>query len=91
MDLSYPSVRGDFFSYADKDEEYWTGYFTSRAFWKQYTRVVESLLRGTEILHSLVLNSPYGDPQSQEMKEIFLKIVNSRRAVSVFQHHVRHH
>ncbi len=31
QNLSYPVKSDDMFPYADNDNEYWTGYFTSRA------------------------------------------------------------
>ncbi|KAI3670137.1 hypothetical protein L6452_41791 [Arctium lappa] len=39
---TWPLKTGDFFPYADKENTYWTGYFTSRPTFKGYVRTMSS-------------------------------------------------
>ncbi|KAK7095851.1 hypothetical protein V1264_005212 [Littorina saxatilis] len=84
----FPSLSGDFFTYADKDDHYWSGYFTSRPFHKNMDRVVEANLRSAEIIFTLAQayarkNRASNFPSVEMMK----KLVTARRSLGLFQHH----
>lgn len=71
---SYPNLSGDFFTYADEKEDYWSGYFTTRPFHKRMDRVLLSLIRSAEIINAF-----------QTGGEKILE--KARRIHSLYQHH----
>uniref|UniRef100_A0A0K0FV29 Alpha-mannosidase n=1 Tax=Strongyloides venezuelensis TaxID=75913 RepID=A0A0K0FV29_STRVS len=83
-----PVITGDFFTYADRNEEYWSGYYTSRPFYKRFDRVLMDTLRSAEIIFSSVLGKTKENEMSEFLKLIdYNKLVYARRALSLFQHH----
>ncbi|KAM9854980.1 alpha-mannosidase 2x [Aulostomus maculatus] len=84
----FPVLSGDFFAYADREDHYWTGYFTSRPFYKSLDRVLESHLRGAEILYSLaVANARHAGMEGRYPVSDYALLVDARRSIGLFQHH----
>jgi len=91
---AFPTLQGDFFPYADIFSEgrpaYWTGYFTSRPFYKILAREVESRLRGAEIAYTVALNRARRKGWIQPVRILdfdYGKLVEARRHLALFQHH----
>eukprot|EP00040_Diaphanoeca_grandis_P036871 m.237323 g.237323 ORF g.237323 m.237323 type:complete len:469 (+) comp33707_c1_seq1:327-1733(+) len=74
----FPTLSGDFFTYADRKDNYWSGYYTSRPFYKHFDRELEAGIRSSEIL--------YTTSTHHNQKE-FAQLRANRRELGVFQHH----
>lgn len=84
----FPVLSGDFFTYADRDDHYWSGYYTTRPLHKRLDRVLIHYLRGAEIAYSLSLgllqkHKVAGFP----FEQLFQLLVQARRNLALFQHH----
>ncbi|KAL3070889.1 hypothetical protein niasHS_017014 [Heterodera schachtii] len=87
-----PLLSGDFFTYADRDDHYWSGFFTSRPFYKHMDRTLQHLLRAADIFYTMARweskgNSEKGEEDGGDFDLLFDPLVRARRALSLFQHH----
>ncbi|XP_078448759.1 alpha-mannosidase 2x-like [Lampetra planeri] len=84
-----PVLGGDFFTYADREDHYWSGYFTSRPFFKHLDRRLEAHLRAAELLFSLASwhASRRGVTPLLPARECFARLEGARRNLALFQHH----
>ncbi|UYV73641.1 MAN2A2 [Cordylochernes scorpioides] len=80
-----PSLSGDFFTYADRDDHYWSGFYTSRPFYKGMGRLLEAHLRGAEIVYSLALAEGWPNVGITELLAGYIH--EGRKTLSLFQHH----
>ena len=79
-----PTLSGDFFTYADRDDHYWSGYFTSRPFYKHMDRSLQHFLRAADIFFSL---ANWKGEMPDALKSLYNVLVSARRSMSLFQHH----
>ncbi|KAI6171046.1 Alpha-mannosidase [Aphelenchoides bicaudatus] len=84
-----PTLSGDFFTYADFDDNYWSGYFTSRPFYKHMDRTVQHYVRSADILFALAMWKAKREHkiESPLSSKHYDMLVQSRRSLSLFQHH----
>lgn len=81
---AFPTLSGDFFTYADRDDHYWSGYYTSRPYHKRLDRVLMAYLRSAEMLHAW---SEWPAAAAAGAADLAGRLQRARRALALFQHH----
>jgi hypothetical protein len=85
QDIAWPTRYDDMFPYADQDDSYWTGYFTSKANSKKFIRDGGRTLNSSNKLFALAaLDIDTTDAEIQTYEDMKFKMMD---AVGVTQHH----
>lgn len=91
---SLPVLSGDFFVYSDVFNEgrpaYWSGYFTTRPYWKSLARELESVMRSTEIVYTLALARARQQGLNRTVQILegdYERMTSARQRMADFQHH----
>ncbi|GMT33075.1 hypothetical protein PFISCL1PPCAC_24372, partial [Pristionchus fissidentatus] len=71
-----PAITGDFFPYMCALGDYWTGYYTTRPFYKKQSRQAHHLIRTADLLSAEV-----------GLTGAYEKLTKARRILALFQHH----
>ena len=84
------SIEGDFLPYSDIyanfRPSYWTGFYTTRPFYKKLSQELEYWLRTAEILYSLAKTLITGNIQKIIVKD-YSFLISARQTLALFQHH----
>ena len=83
---SFPSLSGDFFTYADRDDHYWSGYFTTRPYHKNFERFLANQIFTASFTRFFYFLNTEGDDVNSD-KETLFKLSQARAELGVFQHH----
>ncbi|NP_001362173.1 Alpha-mannosidase [Caenorhabditis elegans] len=82
-DSEPPTVSGDFFPYMCALGDYWTGYYTTRPFFKRQGRLLHSLIRNGDIMLSMLRVNL----KQRKIGENVKRLEAARRNLALFQHH----
>lgn len=85
----FPTLTGDFFTYADRDDHYWSGYYTSRPLYKRLDRILLAYIRAGDIILTLAHGCKHqGAKQILSTEAGLVKLMlEARHSLSLFQHH----
>ena len=82
------SLTGDFFTYTDRDDEYWSGYYTSRPFDKRMIRYLLEVLKTAEMLTTFaVYRAEQQGYAYKNVQNVLKDLQEARRTHGLVQHH----
>lgn len=92
---NYASLQGDFMPYADvyvnEEPNYWTGYYTTRPYFKALSRELQASLRAGEILYTVASNHLRQHVKSPTLittlERDYALLSTARQNLALFQHH----
>lgn len=86
--LTFPTISGDFFPYTERNQEFWTGYFTTRPLNKRFSREIETLTRAADIFNVIAFSlfKHYG-VKYRAYGDIAKHLRAARRELGMFMHH----
>ena len=86
----FPILSGDFFPYSDWDNDYWTGFYTTRPFQKYFAREIERIIKVADVF-LVFLFTRYANQTNPDYKsfheKLGLGLRGSRRILNTFLHH----
>lgn len=86
--VSYPYYEGDFYPYADNEDSYWTGYYTSRPSLKASSRETSSILHSAEMLYALAqVESKVKNTEKINWVSLSQGLRQARRDLGLVTHH----
>jgi hypothetical protein len=92
--VRFPLLQGDFFPYADNEDSYWSGYYTTRPLLKQKSRKLNHIVRAAEQLVVLVRSSPHSNLDTTQSdlpleywENKFKEVERARMETALFLHH----
>jgi len=83
----FTEYRGDFYPYADNEDSYWTGYYTTRPKLKRLTRSTTASLRAAESAFLLARGASSNRVGEAHWAAAYKKILQGRRDTSLVMHH----
>ncbi|VBB33457.1 unnamed protein product [Acanthocheilonema viteae] len=81
--LAPATLSGDFFPYQCPSGDYWTGYYTTRPFYKRQERELHSFIRAADLLST----HAFMHLSIKNRQIIEQQLTTARRNLALFQHH----